>query len=152
MKTAWIRRIFFVSSLVTSLMIRSQSLGMEAKESKVALPRVSAAGVPLYPVQAYISNIQGMVRLRVTTDGRQVTEIHVEEGQNPLAEAAEENLRTWRFQTHEPTTFTVTYTYKLVAKWKGDPYNPTVVLRLPTEVEISNRRWPGTVDMPGTVK
>jgi hypothetical protein len=65
-----------------------------------------------------------------------------------LATAAEKNVRTWQFAIHEPTAFTVTYGYKLVSEWKGDPDNPSVVLRFPTAVEISTSRWPGSVDMP----
>jgi hypothetical protein len=52
-----------------------------------------------------------------------------------LAAAAEENARTWQFSKHEPTSFTVTYRYRLDAK--ADPNNPTVTLRFPTEVDVS---------------
>jgi len=93
-----------------------------------------------------------MVHLKVTTDGHRVVSTQVEDGHKLLAVPAEENVRTWQFSLHEPTTFTVTYTYKLVENWKGDPNNPAVVLRFPTEVEVSTRRWPGTVDMPAGVK
>jgi hypothetical protein len=41
-----------------------------------------------------------------------------------------------------PTSFMVTYTYKLVHSLKSGPENPTVVLRLPTEVEISMQFMP----------
>jgi hypothetical protein len=92
------------------------------------------------------------VRLKVTTDGHHVVGTRVEEGHKLLAAAAEENVRTWQFQLHEPTTFTVTYKYNLVTNWKGDPENPTVVLRLPTEVEAATMRWFGTVDMPAVSK
>lgn len=126
--------------------------GVVAQQSKITLPMVAGAAVPLYPPMARISNIEGVVHVKVTTDGHRVVGTRVEDGHNLLAAAAEENARTWQFATHEPTTFTVTYRYKLVTKWKDDPNNPTVVLRFPNEVEVSTRRWPGTVDMPGSVK
>lgn len=108
-----------------------------AQESKVAPLMVASAAVPLYPPLARAAHIQGVVHVKVTTDGHRVIETHVEDGHKLLAAAAEENARTWQFSTHEPITFTVTYHYKLVAKLKGNPNNPTVTLRLPTEVEVS---------------
>ena len=80
---------------------------------------------------------------------RKVIATHVEDGHKLLAAAAEENARTWEFATHDPTTFTVTYHYKLDAKLKGNANNPTVVLRLPTEVEISTLPMP-PLDAAGT--
>jgi hypothetical protein len=113
-----------------------------AQESKVALPMVAGAAVPLYPPLARVARIEGVVHVKITTDGHRVITAHVEDGHKLLAAAAEENARTWEFATHEPTTFTVTYRYKLDAKLKGSPNNPTVVLRLPTEVEISTMPAP----------
>jgi len=119
-----------------------------AQSSKVALPMVTGAKVPFYPPLARAANVQGVVHVKVTTDGHRVIATHVEDGHKLLASAAEENARTWEFATHDPTTFTVTYHYKLDAKLKGDPDNPTVILRLPTEVEIS--RVPLVLDTVGT--
>jgi hypothetical protein len=108
-----------------------------AQNLKVALPMVAGATVPLYPPLARAANVQGVVHVKITTDGHRVIATHVEDGHKLLATAADENARTWQFATHDPTTFTVTYRYKLDAKLKGNPNNPTVILRLPTEVEIS---------------
>jgi len=68
-----------------------------------------------------------------------------------LSKAAEENAMTWHFSRHDPTTFTVTYRYILVARLKdikSNAPNAKVVLRFPTDVDIYAQRWPGTVDMP----
>ncbi len=118
-----------------------------AQQSSVALPMVASAQVPLYPQVLRLANVEGVVHLKVTTDGHRVVSTQVEDGHKLLAALAEENVRTWQFSLHEPATFTVTYISKLVKNWKGDPYNPIVVLRLPTEVEVSTRHWPGTADM-----
>jgi hypothetical protein len=146
-KTHSLVSIVFLAALAAALPAREQ-----AQKSKVALPRISAAAVPLYPQQAYVSNIEGVVRLRVTTDGHRVVATHVEDGHKLLATSAEENTRTWQFAPHEATTFTVTYNYRLIDGRNGDSYNPTVTLRLPTEVEVSARRWPGTHDLPAKLK
>lgn len=112
------------------------------QDSKIALPRVAGAAVPLYPPLARVAHVQGVVHVKVTTDGRRVVGAHAEDGSKLLAVAAEENVRTWTFATHEPTTFTVTYLYKLDAQLSGDPDNPTVLLRFPTDVEVSILPWP----------
>jgi hypothetical protein len=117
-----------------------------AQESKVALPRVAGAAVPLYPPLARAAHVQGVVHVKLTTDGQRAVTAHAEDGPKLLAAAAEENARTWQFAVHEPTTFTVTYRYKLVAGLKGDPDNPEVVLRLPTEVEVRTLPMPRIVD------
>jgi hypothetical protein len=121
-----------------------------AQHSEVALPTVAAAAVPLYPPLARAANVQGVVHLKITTDGHRVIATHVEDGHKLLAAAAEENALTWQFALHEATAFIVTYRYKLDSTLKGDPNNPTVILRLPTEVEIS--RSPLVLDAAGVPK
>ena len=119
------------------------------------LPVVSAASIPLYPPLARAANVQGIVHVKITTDGHQVVRAQAEGGPKLLVTAAEENARTWQFSTHEATTLTVTYHYKLDAKLKDNPNNSTVVLRLPTDVDISTSPMSpldtvGTSTMPTT--
>jgi hypothetical protein len=68
-----------------------------------------------------------------------VAEVQILDGQKLLAASAEQNVRTWQFAPHDPTSFDVTYRFKIVNK------DPSVVLRLPTDVEISAMP-PQTVD------
>ena len=62
-----------------------------AQQSKVSLPMVVAASVPLYPIGPHTTNIQGTVRIRVSTDGHRVVHASVEtDGGNPaLGKAAQ---------------------------------------------------------------
>jgi len=113
-----------------------------AQPRKVTLPRVAEAKVPLYPRLARAASVQGKVRVKVTTDGHRVLTTTVENGAPLLAVAAEENLRTWQFASHEPISFIVTYTYKLSGNWKEQSDNPTVTMRLPTEVKVSTQFLP----------
>lgn len=137
---------------MTSAILFAAGWAIVAQQPRVALPMVASAQVPLYPSVARLANVEGTVHLKITTDGHRVVSTQIEDGHKLLASLAEENVRTWQFSPHEPTTFTVNYTYKLVDNWKGDPNNPAVVLRFPTEVEVSTRRWPGTTDMPADLK
>ncbi|HLW99453.1 MAG TPA: energy transducer TonB [Candidatus Acidoferrales bacterium] len=113
---------------------------------------ISSAQVPLYPQVARIVNVEGVVHIRVTTDGHRVVSAQIKDGNKLLSASAEENIKSWYFSPHEPTTFTVTYTYKLVTDLQPVQNNPRVLLKLPTEVEVDALRWPGTVDMPGEGK
>jgi hypothetical protein len=117
-------------------------------QQELALPMVSFAEVPLYPPMARVANVSGVVHVLVTTDGHRVVEAHVQDGPKVLSDAAEKNAKSWQFATHEPTTFTVTYVYKLVDDLKPRQNNPRVILQLPTDVEVDALRWPGTHDMP----
>jgi hypothetical protein len=116
-----------------------------AQQSKEAIPVVIGATVPLYPRIAVIAHITGVIRFRLSTDGSHVTSIAVESGQPMLAKAAEENIKTWQFEKHKPTTFGATFTYKLLpAKCDAEgncngPENDEVLLHLPTEANITTK-------------
>lgn len=139
-------------ALVTSVGLFLAGWTIVAQKSSVALPMMTSAQVPFYPDIARIAKVEGVVHLKVTTDGHGVVSAQVEDGPGLLALAAQRNVQTWQFSIHEPTTFTVTYTYKLVTDLESIQNNPRVILNLPTQVEVDALRWPGTVDMPGEVK
>jgi TonB family protein len=104
------------------------------------LPVVKLGEMPFFPPQANAARIQGDVRLRVTTDGSGVASVVVESGQPMLAKAAQDNVRTWKFEPHEPTSFSTLFTYHLLAEPNcvGDKSgNGEVHLKLPTQVEIT---------------
>ncbi len=106
-----------------------------AQQPKPTLPMIAGGAIPLYPPLARAANVQGVVHVKVTTDGTKVVTAIAEDGARLLAGAAEENVRTWQFSKHDPTSFTVTYRYRLDAN--ADPNNPAVTLRFPTEVQVS---------------
>ena len=106
-----------------------------AQEPKIVAPLIAGASVPLYPPLARAAKVQGVVHVKVTTDGSKVETARAEDGHPLLVAAAEENARTWQFSKHEPISFTVTYRYRLDKD--ADPNNPTVILRLPMEITVS---------------
>jgi TonB family protein len=105
-------------------------------------PHVTSAQVPIYPLVLQVAHIEGMVELRVTTDGRGVASVAPASGQPMLAAAAVENVKTWQFEKHTPTTFTVVFRYRLLESECDSmcecdsAERPSTVLKLPTEVEI----------------
>lgn len=128
--------------LVICVSVCAAVLG-SGQQRNVALPTVASANVPLYPPVARAARVEGTVQLQVSTDGQRVTEAHVDGGNKLLADAAAANVRTWSFATHEPTSFAVTFRYKLLpASRKQNGNNPIVVLRLPIEVDVSIPRLP----------
>jgi hypothetical protein len=138
------RSIVFLSLIIVASLVPFTT---SAQESKVAVPKVETVGVPFYPPLARAAHVEGIVHVKITTDGRRVTATHVADGPKLLTSATEENAKTWQFAAHEPTTFTLTYHYKLIAKLKGDPINPVVTFRLPSEVEVSTT--PLVISDPG---
>ena len=126
--------LLLVASVPAQVAPESMHAGAVGDEPTIALPMVSAAPVPLYPRIARAANMQGVVHVKVRTDGYRVVEAHAEEKLMPLTTAAEENAKNWEFSMHTPVTFTITYRYKLTDEC--NPNNPTVTLHLPTEVEV----------------
>jgi len=124
-------------------------LAAPGRAPKAALPIVTAAAVPLYPRVAHLTNTQGIVRVSVATDGHAITTTSVEnkDADPTLARAAQENLRTWQFATHQPTSFIVTFQYRTLDSLTGQ-YNPTVILRFPTNVQVDTFPWPSSSNAP----
>ena len=106
-----------------------------AQKDSSGVPTVAAAAVPLYPPLARSARLQGVVHVKVNTNGEQVIAAQALDGNRLLAVAAEENARTWKFAKHLPTSFTLTYRYKIDPE--GNPNYPLVVLRFPAEIEVT---------------
>ena len=123
-----------------------------AQQAKTVMPTVSNASVPLYPRAIRAARIQGDVVLRVLTDGQRVSAVEVESGPPMLAEAAKDNVKTWQFEPHTPTSLEVTFHYKLLLPTKCDSEcncdseeKESVLLQLPTIVDV-NAKIPSICD------
>jgi hypothetical protein len=100
-----------------------------AEESIIPVPNITQHRLPGYPSLPWEAQIQGQVRMRVTSDNYCVAKITTESSELLLAQAAEANVRTWSFGFHKPGTFNVTFNYRLL--------RPTVsFLEKPGVVEI----------------
>jgi TonB family protein len=108
-----------------------------------AVPSVTSASVPLYPRTPQMAHIEGVVRLRISTDGNRVASVEIQSGQPMLAQAAQDSVKTWQFEPHTPTTFETTFRYKLLpskcdAECNCDSMEkPSVLLQLPSNVEVN---------------
>lgn len=132
--------------LVLSMLLLIPNAG--AQSAQKTLPVVEFAAIPYYPPLARAGKVEGVVHLQVTTDGHKVIATHILDGKTWLAEAAEQNAKTWQFRSHQPTSFATTYVYRLVDDLKSLQSHPKIILQLPLEVEIDEQRWPGTGDEP----
>jgi TonB family protein len=115
-----------------------------AQQAKKLMPTVASASVPLYPRVIRAARIQGDVTLRLSTDGERVSAVEVESGPPMLAQAAKDNVKTWQFEPHTPTSFEVTFHYKLLLPSTCDSKcncdskeKESVLLQLPTNVDVS---------------
>lgn len=104
------------------------------------LPVVKSAEVPLYPPLARAARIQGEVRLWVATDGSRVLSSTPQSGPPMLAKAAQENVKTWKFEAHEATQFLTMFSYRLLTDSDCKSVlssNGEVHLKLPSEIEVN---------------
>jgi hypothetical protein len=117
-------------------------LPLTAQETQAPLPKVVSASAPFYPRVAPSARIEGVVRLKVSTDGKHVVTFDTESGPPLLVQAAKENVKTWEFAQHKPASFEIRFDYKLsrpsscYSVWSDD-YQESVLLRLPSRVELS---------------
>lgn len=102
-----------------------------AQQTPNALPPVIYHGEPIYPAIARTAHIVGDVSVRITTDGKSVTDAVAESGPELLQKAAVDNVRTWKFVAHTPGTFHVTFRYKIISGIE------TSFLEVPGVVQIS---------------
>ncbi len=129
-----------------------------AQQARKPMPTVASASVPLYPRVIRAARIQGDVTLQLSTDGERVSAVEVENGPPMLAEAAKDNVKTWQFEPHTPTSFEVTFHYKLLLPTKCDSEcncdseeKESVLLQLPTNVEVSSK-IPAICDPPAKIE
>jgi hypothetical protein len=121
--------------LVTCCVIVSSTV---AQKDAPAPPIVTAFECPTYPSLAQSVRIQGVVKLQVTTDGHQVTDVKLTSGHPMLAQNSSNNIHTWKFADHPPTTFAVTYFYVNEGHYKRDPVTKcSAKMELPTKVTVS---------------
>ena len=126
--------------LVSLLLFCSVLLPLQAQDSATTLPTVTAFDCPKYPSKAESMRLQGMVKMQVTTDGHKVVDIKLLPSHPLLASSAEENVRTWKFADHTPTTFIVTYNYVDQGHFKRDPVTKcSAKMDLPTRVTVSTK-------------
>ena len=131
-----------LSAVVLSMLVMGATMSA-AQSKKNSLPRVVNASVPFYPRLAQQAHILGIVRLRVSTDGKRASSVEILSGPPLLAQVAKTNVETWEFEQHSPTSFEVTFRYKLLPS-ECDPEcncegveKGTILLRLPDEVEVN---------------
>ena len=110
-----------------------------AQSETQELPLVIAGKMPLYPLMARLARVQGVVKIKVTTDGEKVSSLDAESGPPMLVKFAKENILTWEFAKHKPTTFITTFEYLIEAPDQCMYSNGASVLNLPLEVRIRVR-------------
>jgi len=108
-----------------------------AQKPEPELPLVIAGKMPLYPLTALHVGVQGVVKIKVTTNGKKVTALDAESGPAMLVKFAKEDILTWEFTEHKPTTFVTTFEYAIEEPAQCYFSNSVAVLKLPLEVHIS---------------
>jgi hypothetical protein len=100
-------------------------------------PGVTYFECPAYPIEAKAMRIQGQVYMRVTTDGKKVIDLKTS-GHPKLVQAAEQNIKTWRFSEDAPKEFSIRYSYVNEGEYEPDPVTKCdAKMNLPTKVQVS---------------
>lgn len=131
------RRTSVLKHACIGLIILSSVLAPSVVQKIVQeVPVVTVGTMPLYPRVALLAHIEGIVKIKVTTDGKKVSSLATESGPPMLAEAAKKDIQTWNFEKHKPTSFIVTFRYHIVGPAQCGIGNGTTVLHVPLEVEV----------------
>ena len=109
----WFCAAFLFLAVWPSAQNKSANSSLAGQKTVSDLPKVVRASAPFYPELARQTRIQGTVTLRVSTDGKMVSAVGAGNGHPILVKAAAENVKTWEFKPHSPTTFEVTFRYRL---------------------------------------
>ena len=134
------RRTFRLGAIIMLLILACASAASAQDDAKIPeRPIVKSGEIPLYPHLARVAQIAGTVQVEVTTDGNAITKVSATGAHKLLQEAAEQNVRAWRFYSHKPQTFTVTFVYKVEGPEVFGDVNPTVLLELPNHVEVRTK-------------
>jgi hypothetical protein len=112
------------------------SLHPALSQEKQDPPVVIKAELPIYPLIAMSVGMEGVVTLKVTTDGTKVTSVVGIQGPAMLMKSAEKNIWTWNFLAHRPTTFITSFEYVITEPAQCYFTNPTATVHLPLSVRI----------------
>ena len=145
-RVRWSRRSLIVSALAAAFLCTSGTSIRLLGQGPTQLPVLLAAEMPRYPADAREVRISlATLSLRIWTNGSSIARIYRLEPatHGPLWAAyqssAEANLATWKFADHSPTSFDVTFRFRL----SPDPRpcatddNLSIVMRPPTDVEVT---------------
>jgi hypothetical protein len=105
------------------------------------VPVIMEAKLPLYPANARASNISGLVKLKITTDGEKVSNVNAIEGPPMLSIAATEMVFEWKFLKHDHTDFIITIQYILTTT--GNRVNDIVSFDVANKIVIHGVRTKG---------
>ena len=113
---------------VAACLSAALTIGSSIAAQTPILPTVVAAALPAHPPIPRQAGVNGVVRLQVYTDGEKVSRSVVLETPPQLASmfasAIDENLQTWRFARHVPTSFQVTFRFTSLRSEPPDPCGP----------------------------
>jgi outer membrane biosynthesis protein TonB len=133
MTNKWLVAAFLAVSVSPNLATRpSRSATVQSRS-----PILTASELPLYPPAAIAARVSGTVALSLTTDGRKVSRIEIIQGPPMLVQAARQNVQTWEFEAHEPTSVTTAFNYVIEYDGTCDRRNSTVRAELPRYAVIT---------------
>jgi hypothetical protein len=125
--------------LLLPLLLILASAGLRGNEPEYpSRPRVLEMAVPAYPPLCKIARIEGQVDFIVQTDGTKISKVVTSQGPPMLVRALGKFLETWRFESHAPIQFGITFKMKVSPESVCPPGRPDEIkLILPTHIEMT---------------
>jgi hypothetical protein len=128
------------NKLVIGLLLSIPAFGQTAKlESGHMVPRLLGGALPTYPLVWQAAHLTGKVVVQVVIEHGRVVNTVAESGNSHLRESTISNIRTWRFDDHLSSSFTVSYSYEIAGEATEAPTNPTVEFNSSLDVKITAR-------------
>jgi TonB family protein len=121
-------------SPVPATVPRYAQTSVSHKESRP--PVITAAALPAYPEPARNAGITGVVVLDLRIEKGRVASAEVRSGERLLADAARQNIDTWRFDPSVNASITTTFVYALERRLTGSDDNPRIEMHLPDYVKV----------------
>lgn len=98
--------------------------------------RLEHAELPQYPPRAQRVGLVGDVVVELTIEGGRIVTVTAVSGDRLLAEAAVENVRTWRFNPQAQARLTTVFSFELERRSPGQSEGTRVVADLPRKVTV----------------
>lgn len=131
------KRAIYSLAAVSVLILAGLVSSATGQQPEEEIPVLSAGAMPIYPRTALLVHIQGIVKLKVSTDGERASSVDVQSGPPMLAKAAKENILTWQFDRHKPTTFVTTFEYVITRPAQCEITNSASVLKPPLKMQVT---------------
>jgi TonB family protein len=133
----WAYNSCVMNKLLLAVALIALTLPSLCTAQKLPQPILNYSRLPQYPPTAVAARVEGKVRLSFVLNERgDVAEVHPVSGPVPLADAAIEDVRTWRFSLpHDLFRTEWRYETEFVYRFSGNEVDPNTTPKLTVSLD-----------------